>query len=220
MKFAGSLIVDFFIKDMGGDDAAAVSAEDAMETLSQAMAGHYDEGRPYLLDETEFEHLSFLRVDAGVRTDMKCDLAINSDTALDCTPMDEWSVLRDQAEDFAAAPVAYAQDPARLVYVAVGCGALLAMLLVLCCCCNRCRKTHTYQPKLDDAEERQVDGDADDTQTLISRRQQSSSSDRTSRSGYDDADDLEDGEGAIGGRSSDSEDQPLRQEEFVYRGSS
>jgi hypothetical protein len=151
---AGSTIVVFAIRDPGpprgeSDRAASVSSAEAMRKLSRAMNGHYDEGSPLLLDETEFAILSTLRLDSGLRTDLRCELAVSptdvADEQVDCDHTDEWSTLKDEFEDFTVAPMRFISDPAHLNFVlVVGVGALavLAMAFCLCrrCCCHSQRR--------------------------------------------------------------------------------
>lgn len=151
---AGSTIVVFAIRDPGpprgeSDRTASVSSAEAMRKLSRAMNGHYDEGSPLLLDETEFAILSTLRLDSGLRTDLRCELAVSptdvADEQVDCDHTDEWSTLKDEFEDFTVAPMRFISDPAHLNFVlVVGVGALavLAMAFCLCrrCCCHSQRR--------------------------------------------------------------------------------
>ena len=136
---AGSMIVVFTIQHPRSSEVAetSVSSVEAMQTLSRALEGHYDEGSPRLLDEAKFETLSVLRLEAGLRTDLVCELATDG-VGLDCDPTDELSALKDDLDDFAAAPVAFVKDPAHITVLALAGSGALAVLALLFCFCRRC----------------------------------------------------------------------------------
>jgi hypothetical protein len=154
---AGSMIVDFVIKGPipahdGSDSSASLSCAGAMHKLSRAMQGFYDEGSPRLNDGAEFPILSTLQLDAGLRTDVRCELAILpkdvGDEHLDCDHTDEWSALTDEFEDFAAAPTRYISDPSHLNFVMlVGVAALAVLAMAFCLCRRCCRQSEQLKHK-------------------------------------------------------------------------